>query len=126
MPIVVHEIIQVGPLRGRTLPERVIEIGGNGHLLSSSDRGARVNIPGPRIEHAPDDAGTKLFHGLDDCGPTSSLVAHLDHAFVLAGCLDEQLAFAWIVAARLLDIDMLAGGASHDRSRGVPMIWSGD
>ena len=45
---------------------------------------------------------------------------------VLAGRLDQQLALARVVAARLLDVDVLAGRAGEDRGRGVPVVAGGD
>ena len=44
----------------------------------------------------------------------------------LRAACDQQLAFARIVAARLLDIDVLAGGAGQDGRRGVPVVAGGD
>ena len=38
----------------------------------------------------------------------------------------QQLALARVVAARLLDVDVLAGGAGQDRGRRVPVVAGGD
>ena len=54
-----------------------------------------------------------LVDRLDDAGRAPPLVAHLHHPLVLAGGRDQQLAFPGVVAARLLDVDVLAGGAGR-------------
>src|SRR5262249_3987343 len=48
--------------------------------------------------------------------------AHLHAAVVLLGRLDHQLALVRVVAARLLDVDVLVGGARQDRRRRVPVV----
>src|SRR5262249_21194375 len=67
-------------------------------------------------------AAAHQLHRLLDLRPAPPLVAHLHAAVVLAGGLDHQLALARVVAARLLDVDVLAGGAGQDRGRGVPVV----
>jgi hypothetical protein len=45
---------------------------------------------------------------------------------VLSGRLDQQFAFARIVTARFLDVDVLAGSTRRDRGGCVPVIRCGD
>ena len=52
----------------------------------------------------------------------ANLVAHLDADIVLAGCFDEELALARVVAAGFFDVDVLAGFARHDRCRRMPVV----
>ena len=56
----------------------------------------------------------------------SGLRADLHDALVLARRFNHQPAFAKIMGARFLDIDVLARLAGQDRGRRVPMIRSGD
>src|SRR4051812_33704291 len=122
MPVVMHEVIDVRAFGSRPLPERVIEVGRNGHLFAVANRGARVVVPGAGIQDFPDHAGAELFHSFDHRRPTAALIAHLNNALVLAGGRDQQLAFVRVVTAWLLDIDMLAGRTGHNGCRCVPMI----
>jgi hypothetical protein len=50
----------------------------------------------------------------------------LHHALVFAGGGDDEFALAQVVAAGLLDIDMLAGGAGEDGGGRVPVIRRGN
>src|SRR5262249_8555792 len=52
--------------------------------------------------------------------------AVLHDAVVLAGRLDGDAALADVVAARLLDVDVLAGGAGPDRHQRVPVVGGRD
>ena len=63
---------------------------------------------------------------LDDAGPASPLRAVLDDAVVLARRFDDQLAFARVVGAGLLDVNVLARLAREDRHRRVPVVGRHD
>lgn len=56
----------------------------------------------------------------------SALGADLDDAACAACGFDEQTAFADIVGARLLDVDMFSGRQSEQGGGGVPMIGRRD
>ena len=56
----------------------------------------------------------------------AALGSHLDVLAVLALRLDQQRAFGGVVAARLLDVDMLAGLKSGDGHGRVPVVGRGD
>src|ERR1700676_5075187 len=85
-----------------------------------------VRIPAARIEHLADRARAKLVDRFDHARPASPLRADLNDAIVLAGGSDRQLALARIVAARFLDVNVLAGPRSEDRRRSVPVVGRGD
>ena len=58
--------------------------------------------------------------------PRAALRAVLDDAVVLAGGLDGDAALVDVVAARLLDVDVLAGLAGPDGHQRVPVVRRGD
>ena len=64
----------------------------------------------------------QLGDGFDHAGRAPPLRSHLHRPVVLAGGRDHLLAFPGIVAAWLLDVDVLAGGAPQDRGGAVPVI----
>ena len=59
-------------------------------------------------------------------GLRAALRAVLHHDLVAAGGLEQQSAFAEVVAARLLHVDVLARLAGQNGRRGVPVIGRGD
>ena len=56
----------------------------------------------------------------------AALGADLDHAVVVACRLDHPPPFDDVVAARLLDVDVLSRLAREDRRQGVPVVGDGD
>jgi hypothetical protein len=52
----------------------------------------------------------------------AALVSDLDAAVVFIGRSNHPFPFLWIVARRLLHIDMLARFATQDGRRAMPMI----
>src|SRR5262249_57038891 len=114
------------PPRRRPLPQVVVEALGRRRLLAAADRLPVVLVPGLGEVGPADDALADLVDGLDDLGPAAPLAAHLDVLAVLAGGLHHQLALARVVAARLLDVDVLAGGAGEDARRRVPLVAGRD
>ena len=70
---------------------------------------------------------------LRTCSMASMIVGQLRRWLPICTCrlclraaCDEQLALARVVAARLLDVDVLAGRAAEDGGRGVPVVAGGD
>jgi len=60
------------------------------------------------------------------CGEERCLRAHLHQLSVFLLGLDEHLSFGGIVAAGLLDVDVLAGLQASDGHGRVPMVGRGD
>ena len=67
----------------------------------------------PLLDHLP---------GLAHAPAVPPLRAHDHDAVVLAGGLDHPLAFVDEERHRLLDVDVLAGGAGHDGVQGMPVV----
>lgn len=66
-----------------------------------------------------------VLHDLHDVRRAAALRADLHHDLVLRRSLDHEPAFAEIVRAGFLHIDMLARVRRVDRTRRVPMIRRG-
>src|SRR6266545_3788348 len=126
MPMVVDEIIDIRPLRRGSLPEGVIKPGRHRQRFAASDGAPRVVVPATRERDPADFSGARLGDGLDHPRPAPALIAHLHEAFVFAGRGDHQLAFARVVAARFLHINVFAGGARQDGGGRMPMVRRGD
>ena len=85
-----------------------------------------VGVPPAGKAHPANFARVQGLDGLDDPRPTAALVAHLHDALVFARGGDHQFAFAQVVAAGLLDIDVFAGRAGEDGGGRVPVIGRGN
>src|SRR5262249_48788587 len=114
MPVVVNQVVAVTPAGRRPLPELVIEPGRRRRGLPTADRIAMVRVPAARVVDAPDLARAHGPDRLSQTRPGTALAPHLDDAIVLACRLDQQLALAGIVTARLLDVDVLPRAAGRD------------
>ncbi len=126
VPVVVDDVVAVGAFRRGALPEIVIEPLRHGRFFPAADRWAETGVIAAGGQHAADHAG---FHGLDggdDVRHAAALVAHLDAPPVMAGGPDDHLGLPRVVAGRLLDVDVFAGGAGHDGGGCVPVVWRGD
>src|SRR5437588_1520972 len=122
VPIIVYDIVLEGPLGSRPLPQCIIEPVGNRRRLAAANGWALIGVPGTSKKQFAEFTSMQSSDGLDDPRPTAALVAHLNNTLMSARRRDHELAFAQIVAAGLLDIDVLAGGASENGGRRVPMI----
>jgi hypothetical protein len=83
-------------------------------------------VPGLGHQHPADGPFAQQLHGLADRGAAAALRAHLHHTLVPPGGLDHQPPLANVVAAGLLDVDVLARLAGQDCGRGVPVVGRGD
>ena len=99
---------------------------GGWHRLAATDGAAGVVIPAASETNLADRAAFDFFDSFDDAGPASTLISHLDESFIFTRGFDHHFAFPGIMAAGLLDVDVLAGVASHDGGGCVPMVGSGD
>ena len=66
------------------------------------------------------------FHGRLNALMATALGSRLNDPVVLASSLDHPAAFANIVAHRLFDINVFAGLTGPDRTKSVPVVWSGE
>ena len=116
----------IGHHRRGTDPQVVVERLGRLGGLGMADRFALLTVPGFRDQHLANDSALQSLHGLAHVRGAAALRADLHHALVAAGGLDHQPAFADVVAARLFDVDVLAGVAGQNRGGGVPMVGRGN
>ena len=91
-----------------------------------ADVAALLNVPGFGDEYVANHSIAEHLDGFDREGPAPLLGTVLDDDLVAASRLEQQLGFAEIVATGLFYVDVLAGFASHNGCRCVPMIWSGN
>ena len=126
MPVVRDKIVLVRAFRCRPLPEVVIEMLGHGHRFSLADGAPAACVETSRSEYPSDDALVHSLYRLDDERVAASLVAHLHEAIVLASGGDHQPRLGGVMAAGLLDVNMLAGLAAENGRRRVPEIRRGD
>jgi len=80
----------------------------------------------PARTRAADDPVADLPDDIDRFRGGALLGAHLHHVSVPALGLDEKLALARIVAARLLDVDVLARLQAEQGRRRVSVVGCGD
>ena len=127
VPVVVDQVGVERLLCGRPQPE--VEIHLRRRLADDrldADAAARLVAQAARDQQLAELA--RLDH-LGNAGPGSAaaaLRAVLHDAVVLAGGLDGDPALVDVVAARLLDVDVLAGLAGPDGHQGVPVVGRGD
>ena len=114
------------PTRRRAFPHFVVESLRRLGQLAVADRRAIGEVPGFRQIGSADDAIVKFLDRFDVVSVASALIAHLHLPLVLSGRLDEQLAFAGIVAARLFDVDVLARLARENADDRVPVVAGRD
>src|SRR5262245_22347826 len=126
VPVVVEVVVLERPVRGRALPQLVVEALRRVGLFAPADRRAVVEVPRLGQVRPAEDAVAQLLSRLDVVAVAAALVAHLDVALVLAGGGDEQLPLARVVAAGLLDVHVLAGLAGEDGHDRVPVVARGD
>ena len=126
VPVVVDHVVEVGPLRRRPLPERVVEPVRHRCRAPVPDARAVGMVPASGGMRLADDPAVQEIHHLADHRPAAALVAHLDPPPVLPRGRHHPLRLAGVVAARLLHIDVLAGIAGEDRRRGMPVVRCGN
>src|ERR1039458_5568521 len=114
MPVVMDDIILEWPFGRGPLPQGIIEPLRHGGRFAVADRGAVIGVPPTGKAHPAKLASVQGVDGLNHPRPTAALVAHLHDALVFARSGHHEFALAQVVAARFLDIDMLAGGAGKD------------
>ena len=96
-----------------------------GRLLFA-DGFAQLAVPRLGDHHVANDPFLEHLDRFEVMRTRPALGADLDDLLVAAGGLDHEPALADVVAARLLDINVLAGVAGEDRGRGVPVVGRGD
>lgn len=116
----------VGSMGCWTLPERVVEGGGDGGLLSLTDALAGVVVPAAGEEDSAELAAADALDGLDDLGPASALGSELDDAVEFSGGSDHEFPFVGVMAGGFFDVDVFTGGASENGCGRVPMIRGGN
>ena len=124
MPVVVDDIVAVEAPGRRALPEVVVEPARDRRFLAAAYRAAVTRIPGAPIIHAPDCSASRGLNRLDHTRPGTALAPHLDDAAVLRARLDQHLPLARVVAAWLLDVDVLAGRGREQTGGRVPVVGS--
>ncbi len=85
-----------------------------------------VDIPAAGIISLPYEAGANFRNDRAHVRGGAALGAHLHDALVFIDGLQQQFALVRILAARLLDINVLACRHGQNRHRGMPMIRGGD
>ena len=126
MPVVRDEVVLVRALRCGALPQVVVEMLWHRRWFAPADGAPAARVETARSEHLPYDALVHPLHRLDNERIAAALVAHLHVALVLARGGDHQPRLGGVVAARFLDVNMLAGLAAEDGGWGVPEVWRGD
>ena len=114
------------PGGGGALAEIPVEGGGDRRGLADADGLAGVGVPGVGRVGAADEAVVDLADDLDGVGRGALLGAHLDELAGLVAGGDDHGAFGGVVAAGLLDVDVLAGLYAGDGHGGVPVVGRGD
>ncbi len=125
VPVVVDQVVLVGNAGGRSLPELVVQVSGDGCRFAAAQRAPAAVVPGANHVDAADGPFPQLLNGLACPRRASPLGAHLDRPVVLAGGGDHELALAGGVAARFLHVCVLSGGAGQDGGRSVPVVGPG-
>src|SRR5688572_10284209 len=91
-----------------------------------SDIGAELDVPG----FGHQDSADHTFAQHRDCiggnGRAALLGTVLNDAIATSGSIKQQLALTKAVAARLLDIDVLAGLERQHGGGRMPVVWRGD
>src|SRR6185437_15536860 len=114
VPVVGLNVVLVGLAWSWTLPEIPIENSRDGCGLADADGLADIAVPGLAVISAADEAFVNLLDDVDVDGGRAPLCSHLDLLAVLALGLDEQSALGGVVAAGLLDVNVLACLKSED------------
>ena len=115
------------PLRGGTEPPVVVDALGRLAVGHVGHRGQPVHV-GPRA-HAADAPERPAVHELDGLGPVRPAalpLPALHDPAVVAGGGGHDLALVDRVGQRLLDVDVLAGGAGVDQLQAVPVVGGAD
>ncbi len=109
-------------------PEPDVEVdlfrGRRDRLLADAPAG--LVAQGARDQQLAELAGPDGLDGLGPLAVGAALRPVLDDPVVLPGGLDGDAPLVHVVAARLLDVDVLAGLAGPDRHQRVPVVGRGD
>ena len=107
-------------------PEVEVDFGGWRGVGLEADASARL------VAERAGDEELAVVLGLDQLGEVGPLDARpalravLNDALVFTRCLDGDPSLVDVMAARLLDVDVLAGLGAPDGHQGVPVVGSGD
>src|SRR5262249_49362320 len=113
--------------RRRAAPQVVVHRRGRLLLsLDQADAAARLVAQGAGDEQLAQFAGAGRGGQPGPRAAAAALGAVLDDAIVLAGDLDGDPPLVDVVAARLLDVDVLTGLAGPDGHQGVPVVGRSD
>src|SRR5213080_2681377 len=126
VPIVMNDVVAIGGVGRRALPQLVVQVSGDGHRFPAADRRPGVGIPDASEIGLSDGALLDRLHDLDRAGRGALLRPHLHHTLVFALRLDEQLAFARVVPARLLHVDVFPRLHGEQRGRRMPVVGRRD
>src|SRR5260370_24413724 len=126
MPVIRLNIVFVHAPRRRALPEIPVKLLRYWRFLANSDGFSHVAIPGFGVIGPADQAIVYLIDDLDRMCRRALLRAHLHKLAVLLLSLHKQGAFGWIMAAWLLNVNMLAHLQAADCHGGMPVIGSSD
>ena len=123
MPVVVDEPpnVAIGLVRDRPLPEIEVECRVR-RGWGPRNRGPAVVIEASGKPHLADRTSVQSFNRF--AHPRATLVAHLHEAIVPACRGHDQFRLVRILAAGLLDIDVLASLHRQHRRGRVPEVWS--
>ena len=128
-PGVVIDLLQVGPVvvhAGLVPDEVAVRLARPDAVGDEADGIAGLEAQAAGHVDLADAAAVEEGHGLADGPAGPVLEADRDHAAVAAGGLDHAPPFPDVVAAGLLDEDVLARLAGPDRAQGVPVVGRGD
>ena len=129
VPVVMHEVILVRPVRARALPEfpaLFAEPLGHLHKLAFADAATGAAVVASRKGRLPNLTSLHTLDALDDTRLTAPLVAHLHFLFVLLRRGHYQLRLARVMASGFLDVYVLARFHREDSHRCVPKIRRGN
>ena len=129
VPVVMHEVILVRPLRTWALPEFPTLFAqplGHLHKLALADAAATATVVAARKCRRPNLASLHPLDSLNDTRLAAALIAHLHLALVFLRRGHDQLGFARIVTGGFLHVHMFASFHRENGHWCVPKIRCGD
>src|SRR5581483_9241665 len=114
--------------RRRAAPQVVVEAAGDLAAVGAglADGAARLVAQAARHQEPAEAAGVDQGHDVGPAAAAAALRAVLHDDVVPPRRLDGDAPLLDVVAARLLDVDVLAGLGAPDGHQGVPVVRRGD
>ena len=112
----------VSPLRGRALPDVVVDVRRGLAVLWQVDSSVATRFPRPAENDLPHGSAAGVLDGFLQKRRTANLRAHLHHAVLFPSRRHRRFPFEDVVTGRLLDIDVLSGQTTLDGEHRMPVI----